>query len=169
MLVLKALSFFFFAAAFGLLPVTYEVAAQRIPSDGTKAAVETLDDAFRELSDERDALKEEVGRLKAKQQATYDDLKQKIKLVVEEKDEIMKKLADSQQRVASLEEENMILSGKAQDAQYALEKSNELLRDKNLYIEELREEKKQLEMHLDRAESALQNSAARIQKLQSEK
>ena len=167
-MVLKPIGFCFFAImAFGLLPV-YFVFAQKSSPRISQETMKSFDEAFTELKDERDALKEEISQLKAGQMAMIDDFKKRLQTLEEEKQNNQKAQEAAEEKTASLEEEKAELTEKVEDAKFKIEKLNDLLHDKDSAAAELKKEKEELEIHWDRAESALEKAAVRIQKLQTE-
>ncbi|HQP91863.1 MAG TPA: hypothetical protein PLU24_04235 [Candidatus Omnitrophota bacterium] len=133
-----------------------------------KKAFGDFDEAFYELRDERDSLKNEIAVLKKRHNSEIEILKAQIMALENQKDSITASLDRSEERVLELEEQNAREKEQSEDTKLESLKISEMINGKDSLIEELKDEKEKLELSRSQTEDALKRSAYRIQKLQEE-
>jgi len=129
--------FILFAFFFALQPV---LAAQKEGADGLKETLENFDDAFYALKKERDALREEMLRLKKEHGYEISDLEAKIEALKHEKQELQQSLDDAQDKILDIEEDRSKLAEKLEDSKVNSAKIDDIINAKDSLIEQLKSE-----------------------------
>lgn len=134
----------------------------------TSDTVDSFDNAFQALRDERDALNAEIGNLKIEQRALIDDVRKRLEAVEEEKQRYNEALDTAAGQITELKEQKEGLAGKLQDTEVQVSRFNETIDKKDSDIAELARENEELKVSLADTEKALEKAANRIQTMKTE-
>lgn len=161
----KILFIFFLGVVFGV-PFRVSLAADTSSSQGLPDTLNSFDEAFEGLRDERDALRAEVADLKAEKNAEAESVKVRIGAVEEQKRKSDEALESAENKIAQLEAENQDLNGKIDDLGAQIDRFNDLANSKDSAAAELKDENTELKTNLAQAERALARASEKIQKAQ---
>lgn len=134
----------------------------------TSDTVDSFDNAFQALRDERDALRAEIGNLKIEQRALIDDMKKRLEAVEEEKQRYNEALDTAAEQITELKEDKEELTGRFQDVESEAARFNEAIDKKDSDIAALAQENEGLKAELGDAQKALEKAANRIQTMKTE-
>jgi chromosome segregation ATPase len=165
MMLNKILFIFFLGAAFGV-PFEVSLAADSSSGQGLPDTLNSFDEAFEGLRDERDALRAEVANLKAEKNAEAETVKIRIGAIEEQKRKSDEALESAENKIAQLEAENQDLNGKIDGLETEVNRFKDLANSKDSAAAGLKDESVELKTNLAQAERALARASEKIQKAQ---
>ncbi len=138
-------------------------------SEFGKEAVQDLDEGLSKLRKERDRLMDEISHLKTEKLALAEEMKLRIEEVESRAGELNKELDEAHAKIEGLKLEKAELSDRLKDARLRLEKYDGKFNAKDAVFMQVKDENDRLKKDLANAETVMQRSAERIQKLKAEK
>ena len=138
-------------------------------SEYGKEAVQDLDEGLGKLRKERDKLMDEISHLKTEKMALAEEMHLRIEEVESRAGELNKELDEAYAKIERLKLEKAELSDRLKDARLKLDKFDGKFNAKDAVFMQVKDENDRLKTDLAKAETVMQRSAERIQKLQQEK